>query len=53
MVKIGEETCSDILLIDGIGRGIDVFEFASFNTEEGGALIAFCVAFTKRLGLSG
>lgn len=53
MAKIGAETCSDaLLMMGGVDKiGVDVFTFASFNTQEGG--MEFCVAFTKRLGLSG
>ena len=50
--KAALDMCSPALLIGGVGGGVDVFAFASFNTQEGGvALIEF--VFTNRLGLSG
>ncbi len=54
MAKTGAEVCSDAwLMIDGIATDVDVFIVDAFSTEVGGVLIAFCVAFTKRLGLIG
>ena len=48
------ETCSTKLPTCGVGEGVDIFAFTSFNTQEGGvALIECCTAFTNRLGLSG
>ena len=54
MAKTGAEICSDAwLIIDGIAGDVDVFVVDAFSTEVGGALIVFCVAFTRRLGLKG
>ena len=54
MAKTGAEVCSDAwLMIDGIAPDVNVFVVDAFSTEVGGALIAFCEVFSKRLGLIG